>query len=280
MYKYIGIRGHRGAGKNSIAYLLGTAIEYFLETECWEGFLASYKKAVKILIEDGACDLNDMKNGQYFKHVIFDSFSDTAKTTLSQIIGIPASWMYDDWIKDATIIDFNSFNFKRASDKIDLQMMISSRKNSMFDAEQLYELVKSGENIEGREIFLTLREMISYYSKYVMQKNLGKNVWVKSLEQESSDQERFFSGNKTVYRIFCDCKFPTEISYIYKKSGKIVKVNRNNNIKQDTNISDQLLNDPRYDFELNLNGNLLDENTFNDIKTIAFNIINSENKND
>jgi hypothetical protein len=107
-----------------------------------------------------------------------------------------------------------------------------------------------------------------------MQSFFGKNVWIKSLEVSRWESERFYTGSgKTIYKIFTDCKFPTEISYIKNNSGIIVKINRDNNIKEGTNISKELENDDRFDFEINLDGNLLKTETFETIKSITSKII-------
>ena len=48
-----------------------------------------------------------------------------------------------------------------------------------------------------------------------MQRSFGSNVWIKSLKVNKLDSERFYTINgKTMYKIFTDCKFPSEISYI------------------------------------------------------------------
>lgn len=106
-----------------------------------------------------------------------------------------------------------------------------------------------------------------------MQKFFGRSVWVKSQENTRWEIEKFYALNKTIYKIFVDCKFPTEISYIYKNKGKIVKVTRINNAKNNTNISEALADDDRFDFEINLNGDLLDPNTFASIKDITTKIL-------
>ena len=48
---YIGIRGHRGAGKNSISYLLGNTISFLLSKKN-ENFDESYKSWVDNIMED------------------------------------------------------------------------------------------------------------------------------------------------------------------------------------------------------------------------------------
>ena len=269
MFKYIGIRGHRGAGKNTIAYLLGTAIEFYLQHNSWDGFEVVYKSAVQKVIEEGGETIPEYD----FKNVYFESFADTAKITLAQILGFPTDWMYNDWCKDATIVDLKDFSFERAQNKLNLNSKLAL-KEKLYTADELYNIMQHEDITQtDAHVYVTLRELIVYYSKYIMQQFFGRNVWVKSLENSKWENERFYALNKTIYKIFVDCKFPTEISYIYNNEGKVVKVTRENNIKQDTDFSDQLDNDNRYDFEIDLDGDLLKPETIENIKDITLKIL-------
>ena len=51
MFKYIGIRGHRGAGKNTISYLLAVALDYYTRNNSWDGFEQVYNDAVERVLE-------------------------------------------------------------------------------------------------------------------------------------------------------------------------------------------------------------------------------------
>lgn len=267
MFKYIGIRGHRGAGKNTISYLLAVAIDHYTRNNSWDGFEQVYNNAVErvLLNEDFLYDSD-------FNNVFFESFADTAKVVLNQITGIPTDWMYDDWRKEAVIIDLKDFSYIVAKDKLNLHSIKETKK--LYTADEMMEMVMAGDVFKKEEhIYLTLRELIAYYSKYVMQTFFGNDVWIKSLENNKWESERFYASNKTIYKIFVDCKFPTEISYIYNNKGCIVKINRDNNVKSGTNISSELENDTRFDYEINLDGNLLNPDTIETIKSITFKII-------
>jgi len=268
MFKYIGIRGHRGAGKNTFSYLLGTAIDFYMKNKSFDGFESVYNQAVERVV----CDEDFIEEAE-FKHVYFESFADTAKVLLSQIIGMPVRFMYDDWCKDSVIIDLKDFSFQQAKDKLELSAMV--KENTVLEAEQLKKIVdeSSIDTYEG-PIHITLRELIAYFSRYVMQKSFGSNVWIKSLKVNKLDSEFFLAPNgKTVYRIFTDCKFSTEISYIVNNSGTIIKVNRADNVKSDTQISAELKNDDRFDYEINFDGDLNNPETFEQIKTITKQIL-------
>ena len=76
-----------------------------------------------------------------------------------------------------------------------------------------------------------------------------------------------------MYKIFTDCKFPSEISYIINNFGTIIKVNRDNHMKSETQISEALKNDNRFDYEINFDGNLENPETFEQIKSITLKIL-------
>lgn len=268
MFKYIGIRGHRGAGKNTISFLLGTAIDFYTKNGSWEGFDEIYKDAVDIALNDETF-LEDAD----FVNVFFESFADTAKIMLSQLFGIPSEYFYDDWCKDSIIVDMKTFTFIQPKDKLELQIL--KDRYTLFTADDLYKLAndKSIDSYKA-DIYTTLRELIAYFSKYVMQRSFGSNVWVKSLIVNKWEQERFYTGRgKTIYKIFTDCKFPSEVSYIYNNNGTIIKVNRENNIKEDTQISKELNLDSRFDYEINLDGDLMKDETKEDIKRLTLKIV-------
>ena len=273
MFKYIGIRGHRGAGKNTISYLLGFAIEYFISKgNSWENFETSYEAQVKRILNEPSFIEDVMFSESDLKNVFFESFADNPKIMVTQLIGLPCDYAYNDWTKDAVIVNLSNFSYKLAKDKLDLHANIEKFKP--YKAEQLYDIVRNDSNfLNTNDVYITLRELISYFSKYVMQNAFGRSVWVKSLEVTSWETERFFSSEKTIYKILTDCKFPTEITYIKNNKGIIIKVNRFNNIKDNTNISEELENDTRFDYELNLDGNLLNPKLIEDIKCLTQEII-------
>lgn len=268
MFKYIGIRGHRGAGKNTISFLLGTAIDFYTRNNSWDGFDEVYADMVDIAMNDDSF-IEDAD----FVNVFFESFADTPKIMLSQLFGIPSEYFYNDWCKDSVIVNMKDFTFMQAKDKLELQMI--SNNTHLYDADELVRIAnfKTVDNIAD-DVYTTLRELISYFSKNIMQKYFGSSVWVKSLNVNKWEQERFYTGRgKTIYKIFTDCKFPTEISYVKNNNGIIIKVTRENNIKADTQISKELDLDNRFDYEIKLDGDLMKESTKEDIKLLTLKII-------
>lgn len=268
MFKYIGIRGHRGAGKNTFSYLLGVTINYYLLNRCFDDdYIVEYNKAVDKILE-----LNeDFLETSELSNVYFESFADTAKITLAELIGIPSEYMYNDWCKDSVFIDLKNFHYTQAKEKIDIQPLLSES----YTAQQLYDNILSNKNFFSidKPIYIQLRELITYYSKYVMQTFFGCNVWVKSMEKNRWEQERFYSSVKSMYKIYTDCKFSSEVSYIKNNDGIIIQVNREENIKNNTEFSNELNNDTRIDYHINWNLDLYDKQFIEELKSLTLKIL-------
>lgn len=276
MIHYIGIRGHRGSGKSTISYLLGVAIEYYFKNQSFEGFGEVYKQACErvILNEDFLKDAD-------FNRVYFEGFADTPKILLAQLIGVPTDWMWDDWKKDSVFINMKDFSYHSCRDKIELRSFLE-RPNVLKSASTFNEYMfrisvavrMPGYYVVKDDCYLSLRELIIYFGRYVMQQKFGIDVWVKSLKANDLDRDSFFAGNKTMYKIFPDVKFPSEISYIKDRNGIIVEVFRPSNMKESTVISHQLAGDKRVDFTIEIGESL--EELQSDIESLTLKIIKND----
>ena len=264
----IGIRGHRGAGKNTLSFLLGTAIEHYTRKGSFDGFHDVYNKAVM------RCRLNEsFLYEANFRNVYYESFADIPKVMVADLVGVPTEWAYDDWLKDSTFICINTFEVKCPKDKLEREAV----KNHLNTYGVLYDASNIKSAIDtGKEAWLSLRELISYFSHF-MRENMGTDVWIKALKSSLWEKEKFFTGNKTMYKIFVDCKFPSEISYIKNNGGVIVKTEFPGNMKPDTSISSALADDPRYDYLFNMQNDLfaLEE----DIKSLALKLVQNDKAN-
>lgn len=269
MFKYIGIRGHRGSGKNTISYLLGTAIDYLMTHKSWDNFTPTYENAVRRIMLD-----EDIFSDHNLKYIYFEAFSDEPKILLSQLIGIKPSSLYNDWLKDSMIVNLKDFSYTQAKDKLELHAKLN--RLNPYTAKTLKEAIDNNPNLLQNDTYIVLRELIIYYSKYIMQQYFGKNVWIKAREVNDWKEESFYGSNyTTIYKIFTDCKFTSEISYIKDKSGIIINVKRPDNIKDATEITNELSEDSRIDYEITIDTNLTDEKLINQIKCITDKIINN-----
>lgn len=256
MFKYIGIRGHRGAGKKTISYLLGNAIETILKKTDWD---AKWPH----LIEDVESD--NFEKNLNLNHVHFDSFADTLFVMIHTLLNIPMDWMTDDFMKDHVYINMKDFSYINC-DKLD------KTPSPLYTCKELFHERYNEIDTETRprtfrtDTFLTLREFI-YYFGFTMQSFFGLNTWVKSLDRNTGLLEKFYAGDRTIYKIFIDVKYPSEATYIKNNGGIIIKCMRPDNIKEDTPVSTELDYDSRVDYEISY------EN-IRDLKDTIYNIAN------
>ena len=86
--RYIGVSGHRGAGKSSIAYLIGHTLELICQghtkaiVDNDEAYSSFYSHWCKQLMESENC-INEVD----LSHVYFESFSDSIKTFIRLLLG-------------------------------------------------------------------------------------------------------------------------------------------------------------------------------------------------
>lgn len=245
MFYYIGIRGHRGAGKNTISYLLGHTIDYYTNHQSWNNFTNYWNDILPNIWKDDFCGVDDLQN------VYFESYADTLKAMIHSLINIPMNWMYDDYLKDNVWINMKDFSYVKRNNKLD------PAPNNIITNTELFNLRYNEIDTEVRpktfreDLYISLRDFINYFG-FTMQSFFGLNVWVKSLDRNKLDVEKFYAGsNKTIYKIFIDVKYPSEVSYIKNNNGIIVKVVRPDNIKEDTDVSNELDFDSRVDYEVN-----------------------------
>ena len=262
--KYIGIRGHRGAGKTSIAYLLGCAIDYLItdafDIDEYNNKYASWCKNIK----SNPGILSDADH----KHVIYEKFGDTPKMIISMLTGISLNDMKSGSARDNKIINLKDFSVIAKDDSFD---------DKLWEAEEFWlhhqQDVSVVPGVINEDIYMTLREFIIYFGIYVMQNAFGHNVWIKSLVMNSN----FFNGlfpdeEQNIYKIMSDVKSRSEVSYIYDKKGIIVRVSRPSNVKRGG--MNLLRGDSRYDYEIVIENDI--EDLSEKILETAKNIINHE----
>lgn len=265
---YIGVRGHRGAGKSSIAYLLGNTLNLIcqghsklLDNE--EIFSSFYNAWCKQLMESENC-INEANTN----HVYFESFSDQIKTFIRLLLGCPEEYLYEDKYKDIIAVNLRNLLC------IDLskQPMTNDLSTKFVTASEMHQSIDH--NLPPQPInsntYMTLREFIMYFGLEVMQRYFGVNVWVKSLKMNGLRYDDFYDTGEC-YKIFIDLKTPAEVTYIKQKEGIIVNVERPSNKKGKSGL-ERLGRDNRIDYNIVVDGDLYDLK--NDIINIAKSINN------
>lgn len=239
--RYIGVRGHKGSGKKSISYLLGNTIEYILthdevNNDEYSGLFTNWC--------DELMNTEDVIYSADLTRVYFDSFSDTLFTLLSLMLNVPVDKLHTDYYKDHMIVNIKDFK-TILYEHIPVDM-------KLYNAEEYFKKssTKVPKSING-DTYMTLREFVMYFGKEVMQRYFGLNVWVKILDSSKHLFTNIFDENDS-YKIFCDVKTPSEISYIKNENGIIVKIERYATRKK----IDALVKDIRVDYTINVDSDL------------------------
>ena len=264
--RYIGIRGHRGAGKSSVAFLLGQTIEFlacghssFFESE-W------FDKCYKVWCEKLMINSNCIHEVEGNNHIYYESFSDNIKTFIRMLLGCPDEYLYDDSYKDTILVNLRDLSCKN-------KMEVGEVK--LWTASELHDSIDHSANPQTfqNNLYMTLREFIMYFGLEVMQRYFGRNVWVKSLKATSDEWDRYLdSGNS--YKIFIDLKTPAEATYIKQNNGIIVNVERPTNKKGKSGL-ERLGGDDRIDYNIVITGDLY--STKKEIVKIAQDIVTKFN---
>jgi hypothetical protein len=258
--KYIGIRGHRGAGKSTIAFLLANAINYLLYELPEEGFDEAFARWCRDIKENP-----ELVNYLDFSRIIVEEFGDGPKIMVSMLTGIEFSNITDH-TKDNTVINLRTFE-KLDKSEIDT--------NKLYSAEEVAgwsEKANPGDTPpeHAPDVWMTLRQFILYFGVYIMQNFFGRDVWVKTLIANTTYWNGLFPEDKNLYKIIADVKTPAEIDFIKSKDGTIISVERPNHLKMPG--MDFLKNDKRCDYQLIISEDVTELSS--SILNIAKNIIN------
>lgn len=252
---YIGIRGHRGAGKSSVGCLLGLVMDAMLKDYPIEYIDDNWRDWCNNIMKDPLFVYNCSLDKVYL-----ESFSDNIKVFVQMILGCPQEYLYNDRYKDTIVVNFRDFTYKEYD---------PNTHKDLFTADQMYDSINKEEDPQPfrKNSYMTLREFILYFGLEVMQRFFGRNVWVKSLKSNTELWGNIFNESN-YYKIFLDLKTPAEATYIKQCDGVIINVTRPDNKKGSSGL-ERLGQDNRVDYEL------LVESDLYSIKEQVINIANS-----
>lgn len=260
--KYIGIRGHRGAGKSTTAFLLANTINYLLFELPEEDFDTTFARWCQDIKENP-----ELVNCLDFSRIIVEEFGDGPKIMVSMLTGIDFSNI-TDYTKDNIVINLKTFENKDKSE-IDINNLYSAEAVANYF--ETYKPSTKGTPPESApDMWMTLRQFILYFGVYVIQNAFGRDVWVKTLIANTSYWNGLFPEDKDIYKIIADVKTPAEIDFIQSRGGKIISVERPNHLKMPG--MDFLKNDKRCDYKLVISEDITGLSS--SILNIAKNIIN------
>lgn len=248
--KYIGITGHRGSGKTSVAYLLGNILDC-LKCGC-------SRESIKLYYEDMCSKIKNNQNAIYdcaLDYIYFDEFGEMPKSFVAQLLSIDMSVLDNDTMKDNMYVNLSNFRLYSREDHfciIDSEWLLLNKSDTVFD----------------EPVYMSLREFVKCFSIDIMQNIFGSNVWLKVLKVNDSKWSEPNNG----WRVFSDVKTVDEIQYIRDKQGVLIRTKRPDNKKSNKGITN--IENCNADYIIDTSGELID--LFDKIYDIAINIYNNE----
>jgi hypothetical protein len=230
---YIGVRGHRGAGKPTVSFLLAGTIEWYIEKRSFDEEFEEYYQS---LVDDIVNNPDDFICSRQFDYVYLESFSDTQRVMCSMLLGIDIDCFYSEYHKDhlkVHLSDLSVSNVECGDELVTAESLLLARYSGPY----------------SNDLYMSLREFCSYYS-LGMQKLMGDEIWIHSLEKSDTSSSEY----GTPFKIFYDVKLPSEVTHIIERDGYIVRVLRPKHKKKDTTLSSKLDGDERVNFEVLIDG--------------------------
>jgi hypothetical protein len=239
--KYIGITGHRGSGKTSIAYLLGNLLENLRLNLSKEQCQTQYNRCCKLIQENNHIIYDCGHN-----YVYFDEFGETPKYMVATLLGIDMSVLDNDILKDTMYVNLKDFK--------------------LYTYNESFKVITTTDIIENsskrwKDAYISLGEFARCFSVDIMQRYLGNNVWVKMINLSKEKFGELEDG----WRIYADVKFDFEVQYIKDNNGFMIGTKRPSNKKKNTRISNTI--EASMDYTINTEGEL--ESLFEPIYSIA-----------
>ena len=243
--KYIGVRGHRGAGKISISYLLGNTLEYLIKNK---GVIQDdYNTLYDAWVDDVMTDENCIYSAS-LNNVMFESFSSNILFFIELITGIPVECLISDYYKDHMLVNLKDFTV--------VEYHEIPKDLKIYTHEMVYNAIPKdlppAQIVD--DVYMLLRDFIIYFGMDVMQRFFGVDVWIKSLEMGYKILPEDYYND---YKIYFDVKTPAEVSYIRNKEGLIININRSLNKKESKDLN-KLSKDNRIDYNIEIKGSLKD----------------------
>ena len=120
---YIGICGHHGAGKNTMAYLIANAIEYIISDGDKEEYPNRFNQWCNEIMQDESLIYSLSLKSSYI-----ESFSTDIKSYINLLTGIPVEHMYSDLCKENIAINLKDLSEIDVKDIENKELLISREK--------------------------------------------------------------------------------------------------------------------------------------------------------
>ena len=250
--RYIGITGHRGSGKTSVAYLLGNMLDLLKYGHTKEQLRSYYWEWCETI--------ENCQNAIYdcaLNYVYFDEFGEMPKSFVAQLLGIDMAVLDNDTLKDNMYVSMKDFKLYPNNDTF-----------KIITAED----VLASTSKKWSNCYISLREFTKCLSIDIMQKFFGSDVWLKTLRVNDEKWTEPEAG----WRLFSDVKTKDEIQYIRDKQGVLIRTARDSKKKCNKGITNIDSTTCDADYIINTEGKLID--LFDPVYNIAASIYDNYNK--
>ncbi len=246
---YIGLNGLAGSGKDTVAKMLKTILNYFdypLE-ECMDIYKKYYYHP---WISATFTKTEDPK-----ENVFCIAFADQLKTICSTIFGIPVERFYQN--KATAWICINQ-GFQYTEIKPDDSLIIT--------ADEYYNNIINYRDSQAK-VWMSLREILVYVGTYVLQQDINRRIFVNVVDNLINEKREH--NQNLNYIIVTDIRFKHEIDYIRANNGITISIVRDE-IKQLDNIAEHTLDyENDWDYIVENNG------TYEELFEKLYNLIHS-----
>lgn len=236
---HIGISGHRGSGKTSVAFILGCFLEYMKRGHNEEQLKGEFNNWCDNIKNNGTNAIYDA----CWNYVYFDEFGEIPKSFVAQLLGIDMSVLDSDTLKDTMYV--NMKDFKLSAD-VDTNKIVTPEQylsSVPHDKPKLIRRLKT-------DSYMNLRDFMKMFSVDIMQRIFGTNVWIKTRVRGNEQYGEVEDG----WRIFSDVKIGDELLYIREKEGIVIKVQRPTHKKKNNGITN--IEDASVDYNVVINSDI------------------------
>lgn len=239
-YNEIGIRGAAGSGKDTVSYLFGGVLNYFIEHDgnmaCFDttDFARMWQTMKENALKANGNVLKTEGTGD-FDNIYFRTFADNVKLILSLFTNIELDMFYDAKAKEDYFFNPYSFTHCWRNELPQSAIIVKDNELYTFVRENNVDLSAPG----NEKYWISIRSLMIYFGTYIIQTFFGRKAWVNTLARDikNADYERTVS-------IFTDCRFPHEVDFIRASNGLMFKiVSTRGTIKEYNSIAETSLND-------------------------------------
>lgn len=230
---YIGLNGFAGSGKDTVAKMIKTILNY--NWSCLEDCKKYYQSVYTSPTISATFNTKEENLPVYCI-----AFADQLKKICSDIFGIPVERFYQNK-SNAWVCINKDFQYTE----------IKPIESLLVTAEDYYNNIAVYKS-SNDPYWMSLREILVYVGTYVLQQDLNKNVFVNIVHNLINSHNQ--KNPLLKYVLLTDIRFNHEIDYIHKNNGITISIQRDD-VQQLDNVAEHDLDEEdRWDYVITNNG--------------------------